>query len=639
MKHIRYTLAAISLGGLVFTTVTVPSASAMMLYKGTVLPLHAQTTHPPERKSVLGINDLDILSGFMLKIHKPEKLDYDATETITITVDNPKHETVEAVVLDAYRKEVPMPVTQIERNDETDFLIRAANQLQPGAYTLVIRDQWGREYEQEFTRGLISINRDKNVYSPQETAKFALSVVGDYGQRICSAKLMMTITDPKGDETNLTTASGDIAINPDCGSADSLADADYSARYQVGEVGKYRVAVTEKNGEQERQYFDTFQVEEKPEVVIKRSSLMSIVPGSAQSMHLQIVSDKDFDGTIVESLPESIAVKPDYALSDYDTVKSVLKGDNDVVKPLEEKEMSKGESPLEMPFNGEATISQGFGAEVTSTDLMDFYNKQGLQGHDGIDFALPLGTPLFAADDGKVIVAGTNEYGTTVVIQHSWGKSYYGHLSKTTVKVGYPVGKGSQIGYSGNSGESTGPHLHFAIRPNEFNIHNGYAGKIDPLPYLPIFQQQKNVLGASDSATLSHDTTKPADIDASDSAIQTSSDSAETVLEPSVSKDTGVMPDDGLSVERVKQITWHVHLKAGESQEIGYMFTVPLLENHLYLFGPAQLYATDNDKPVYEEQKQWQGMSILPETKEIQTTLVEPKQKEKIPPVQKKGES
>lgn len=73
------------------------------------------------------------------------------------------------------------------------------------------------------------------------------------------------------------------------------------------------------------------------------------------------------------------------------------------------------------------------------------------------------GNPIFAIDDGEVIPKsiGVDQYGTTIVIQHSWGKSFYGHLSEVYVKDGQKVTKGDKIALSGNTGLSTGAHLHF----------------------------------------------------------------------------------------------------------------------------------------------------------------------------------
>jgi hypothetical protein len=84
---------------------------------------------------------------------------------------------------------------------------------------------------------------------------------------------------------------------------------------------------------------------------------------------------------------------------------------------------------------------------------------------------MPVGTPLKAVMDGVVSAAqsgsGSRSYGLYVIIEHSGGKStLYAHMSKIMVKVGDNVTKGQIIGLSGNTGYSTGPHLHFELRVN-----------------------------------------------------------------------------------------------------------------------------------------------------------------------------
>lgn len=86
--------------------------------------------------------------------------------------------------------------------------------------------------------------------------------------------------------------------------------------------------------------------------------------------------------------------------------------------------------------------------------------------HAGIDLAGPVGMNVKAPADGTVINAGwENGYGLMIRLRHDFGvTTVYGHLSKIRVKVGQKVSRGEQIGDSGNTGRSTGPHLHYEIR-------------------------------------------------------------------------------------------------------------------------------------------------------------------------------
>ncbi|MCI1209883.1 MAG: M23 family metallopeptidase [Treponema sp.] len=89
--------------------------------------------------------------------------------------------------------------------------------------------------------------------------------------------------------------------------------------------------------------------------------------------------------------------------------------------------------------------------------------------HKGIDLAVPVGTAVLACKHGVVIAAVKNNsvFGNYVILKHDNGMtSVYAHLSRILVKKGQAVYGGNELGLSGNSGESTGPHLHFEVRIN-----------------------------------------------------------------------------------------------------------------------------------------------------------------------------
>ena len=98
--------------------------------------------------------------------------------------------------------------------------------------------------------------------------------------------------------------------------------------------------------------------------------------------------------------------------------------------------------------------------------------------HEGIDISVPEGTPIRAAKPGNVILAAyTGGYGNYTCVDHGGGlSSCYAHQSSYAVSSGDSVAQGAVIGYSGNTGSSTGPHLHFEIRVN--------GSAVDPLGYL-----------------------------------------------------------------------------------------------------------------------------------------------------------
>lgn len=88
--------------------------------------------------------------------------------------------------------------------------------------------------------------------------------------------------------------------------------------------------------------------------------------------------------------------------------------------------------------------------------------------HHGIDFGVPQGTDVMAARDGVIIQTGWNgDLGISIYVEHSDGViTRYAHLSESLVELGQSVSQGEVIGHSGNTGYSTGPHLHFEVRIN-----------------------------------------------------------------------------------------------------------------------------------------------------------------------------
>ncbi|WP_406184022.1 M23 family metallopeptidase [Streptomyces sp. NBC_01006] len=126
---------------------------------------------------------------------------------------------------------------------------------------------------------------------------------------------------------------------------------------------------------------------------------------------------------------------------------------------------------------------------VSSYTLSATFGKGGTMWshkHSGQDFACPVGTQVKAASAGTIVKAGPNgggdgpAYGNAIVIKHANNTySQYAHLSKIQVRIGQKVTKGSQIALSGNTGNSSGPHLHFEIRttPN-------YGSAVNPVSFL-----------------------------------------------------------------------------------------------------------------------------------------------------------
>lgn len=142
-------------------------------------------------------------------------------------------------------------------------------------------------------------------------------------------------------------------------------------------------------------------------------------------------------------------------------------------------------------IEGNYPISQTFGANPAYYGQFYIYGVKML-GHEAVDFATPVGIKCLAPFAGKVLRAGYqpdfSNYGITVCIWDPIQKCavWFCHLSEWHVDVGQNVTKGQDIGKTGNTGNSIGPHLHFGIvetdaNANRLHPYDGYGGFINPI--------------------------------------------------------------------------------------------------------------------------------------------------------------
>ena len=125
---------------------------------------------------------------------------------------------------------------------------------------------------------------------------------------------------------------------------------------------------------------------------------------------------------------------------------------------------------------GGGRVSQWFGGN------REWYEQYGLPGHNGLDYAVKAGTPVIAAHDGELCIPSPDltGYGVHVIVRAEGYYTLYAHLSSVAREVG-PVAAGEIIGYTGNTGNSTGPHLHFGLRLTRAGYQSQpYHGWVDP---------------------------------------------------------------------------------------------------------------------------------------------------------------
>jgi murein DD-endopeptidase MepM/ murein hydrolase activator NlpD len=149
------------------------------------------------------------------------------------------------------------------------------------------------------------------------------------------------------------------------------------------------------------------------------------------------------------------------------------KSQDEVVNLAERKEKLFAAIPAIQPISNKQLIAlaSGFGWRIHPV-----YKVKKM--HNGIDFAASIGTPIYATADGKVAVVDVkfSGYGKVVEIDHGFGyRTRYAHMHDFAVRVGQNVKRGDLIGYVGNTGLSTAPHLHYEVHIN--------GNQVDPVHY------------------------------------------------------------------------------------------------------------------------------------------------------------
>ena len=169
-------------------------------------------------------------------------------------------------------------------------------------------------------------------------------------------------------------------------------------------------------------------------------------------------SEEEYQNLLKSKLEEYIELRQE--LFTYESELEFIRDPNSLPKPIP--------GILKLPFDANIRVTQNFGE--TSFARANS-NRYGRPFHDGIDFGIPSNTKLVSVAAGEVIGVGNTDlvrscqsWGKWILIKHNIGlTTLYAHLSLTKVRLGQKVESGELIGYSGNTGFSTGPHLHFGV--------------------------------------------------------------------------------------------------------------------------------------------------------------------------------
>lgn len=184
---------------------------------------------------------------------------------------------------------------------------------------------------------------------------------------------------------------------------------------------------------------------------LEKQQEIKLVSGMAQD---------DLSGSIVASL-NNITSRMAHQSKSYDEIAGFIKNKayllacTPAIQPVSNKDLRR--------------IASGFGSRIDPV-------YKTVKMHEGLDFAAPQGTPIYATANGTITVAGNtaNGYGNHVVINHGYGyETLYGHMVRVKVHAGQKVTRGEIIGWVGSTGKSTGPHCHYEVHKN--------GQKVDPV--------------------------------------------------------------------------------------------------------------------------------------------------------------
>lgn len=230
---------------------------------------------------------------------------------------------------------------------------------------------------------------------------------------------------------------------------------------------------------------------------VKRSALLTIAVPSVATLGICAVAaasvahfgEDDKTEATAQSAPDATAVKPSAANSKLDTQLAGLSASADDFRDrasrtqeridLKERQSLDRKRKAEDAARKEAARPK-FVLPVTQHGLSATFGQAGVNWmsvHTGIDFPVSYGTPVMSATDGTIRTQWNSAYGNMAIVTAPDGtETWYCHLSSTKIRSG-EVKAGERIAYSGNSGNSTGPHLHFEVRP-------GGGAAVDPQPWL-----------------------------------------------------------------------------------------------------------------------------------------------------------
>lgn len=222
-------------------------------------------------------------------------------------------------------------VTESESGGDTTAAVTVGTGsfTRPGKYSVTVAvEQDGRTKEvvYEFVWGGLAMNTDQAQYRLGQDVTFSLGAVDDTGHIVCTADMLLRITDPQGTVSILSSADGSIAVTDYCSVKDVYEGPDYVAVYTPTVIGRYSVELVAAVQGDERRLTDSFTVAEDPAYYITRQGPTRVFPNVPQPMTLRVHARDDFAGIVRELIPGEFTVEPGQGgrVEPYDTGSAIV---------------------------------------------------------------------------------------------------------------------------------------------------------------------------------------------------------------------------------------------------------------------------------------------------------------------------
>jgi len=237
---------------------------------------------------------------------------------------------VQVTVTNVYQERFDPSYHFKQEEDGSTVLVLDKDQgmnLRPGLYTLeaTITNPLTGEAQtltQDFRWGVLAMNAHQDRYKPGDTAHIAIGVLDDIGRMVCDADLTLTIQDPSGESTILSSVKGDIVVSNTCKvKVGGLITPDYSVYFTPVKQGTYTLKLEAETDNGTRSIVSELVVDENPPMIIERRAATRLWPLADSPMDITIEFGVPFGGTVVESLPK------DFVLSNISDGGTVVYGE------------------------------------------------------------------------------------------------------------------------------------------------------------------------------------------------------------------------------------------------------------------------------------------------------------------------